>query len=99
MRPYLKGIDTKPHPELYLTALAGLRVRAEHAIAFEDARHGIEAAKEAGIYCVAVPNRLTKLCNLDRADLVLESLLAVTIAELCMGLLNRRDRLLSTVSS
>jgi len=69
----------KPDPELYLSAITKLGVRAEQAIVFEDSPNGIASAKEAGLYCVAVPNRLTSLCNLDRADLVVQSLSAITI--------------------
>jgi len=50
----------------------------------KDSMHGIAVAKQAGIFCVAVPNRLTRLCNLNRADLIIESLSAITIAELCL---------------
>ena len=76
--------NTKPDPELYLAALTKLGLRAEQAIVFEDSPNGIASAKEAGLYCIAVPNRLTSLCNLDRADLVVESLENVTIAELLL---------------
>lgn len=74
--------NTKPDPELYLAALTRLGLRAEEAIVFEDAPHGIASAKGAGLYCIAVPNRLTSLCNLDRADRVIASLSALTLQEL-----------------
>ena len=76
--------NTKPDPELYLAALTKLGVRAEQAIVFEDSPNGIASAKDAGLYCVAVPNRLTSLCNLDRADLVVPSLSAITIRALLL---------------
>jgi phosphoglycolate phosphatase-like HAD superfamily hydrolase len=43
-------------------------------IAFEDSPNGILAAKRAGIYCVAVPNELTKDLALSLADHRLRSL-------------------------
>jgi HAD superfamily hydrolase (TIGR01509 family) len=66
---------TKPAPDLYLSALLRLGVTASEAIAFEDSAHGVEAAKLAGLFCVAVPNAVTRHADLARADLVLPSLL------------------------
>ncbi len=65
---------TKPHPALYLSVLAGLQVSANEAIALEDSPNGVLAAKRAGLFCVAVPNPLTRLLTLDHADLQLTSL-------------------------
>ena len=44
----------KPEPEGYLLALQRLRLPAADAVAIEDAPPGIEAAKAAGLRCVAV---------------------------------------------
>ena len=51
-----------------------LGVAAGEAIAFEDSPPGVLAAKRAGLYCIAVPNALTKDLPLDHADRVLNSL-------------------------
>jgi HAD superfamily hydrolase (TIGR01509 family) len=64
----------KPDPALYLLALEQLGVEAGEAIAFEDSPHGILAAKRAGIFCIAIPNALTRDLSLDLADLRLTSL-------------------------
>ncbi len=72
--------STKPSPELYLDALRHLDVLPTEAIAFEDSEHGVDAAKRAGIFCVAVPNQVTRHANLSRADLVLPSLDARPLA-------------------
>lgn len=64
----------KPDPALYLLALQKLGVSADEAIAFEDSPPGILAAKRAGLYCIAVPNSLTKDLPLDQADRRLISL-------------------------
>jgi HAD superfamily hydrolase (TIGR01509 family) len=66
----------KPAPTLYLEALAALEVAASEAVAFEDSPNGVRAAKSAGIFCVAVPNEVTRDLGLDEAgaDLVLDSL-------------------------
>lgn len=54
----------KPNPELYLSALATLKISAGEAIAIEDAPNGIKAAKAAGLFCIATPNPLTALLPL-----------------------------------
>jgi HAD superfamily hydrolase (TIGR01509 family) len=64
----------KPAPTLYLEALDLLGVGANEAVAFEDSPNGVAAAKAAGIYCVAVPNDVTRALGLEHADLVLDSL-------------------------
>ena len=64
----------KPDPALYHLALERLEVIADETIAFEDSPNGILAAKRAGIYCVAVPNQLTKELPLSLADRRLHSL-------------------------
>ena len=72
----------KPFPDLYLKATGDLAVAAREAIAFEDSRNGIAAAKAAGLHCVAVPNPMTSGLDLTAADLQLESLGALPLAEL-----------------
>jgi HAD superfamily hydrolase (TIGR01509 family) len=66
----------KPAPTLYLEALELLGVAAHQAVAFEDSPHGVRAAKVAGVFCVAIPNEVTRDLGLEEAgaDLVLESL-------------------------
>lgn len=66
----------KPSPTLYLEALAALEVAADEAVAFEDSPNGVLSAKAAGIFCVAVPNEVTRDLGLEEAgaDLVLDSL-------------------------
>jgi beta-phosphoglucomutase-like phosphatase (HAD superfamily) len=44
--------------------------------------NGIAAAKAAGIYCVAVPNAVTRDLDLSAADRRVESLAQCTLAEL-----------------
>ena len=66
--------QVKPDPELYLTALAALGVEAGEAIALEDSPNGVLAAKRAGLYCVAVPNALTRRLTFEHADLRVDSL-------------------------
>ncbi|MFN8440470.1 MAG: HAD family hydrolase [Caldilineaceae bacterium] len=64
----------KPDPELYLSALAALGVEPSHALAIEDSRNGMLAAKRAGMHCLVVPNEMTCTMNFAEADWVLNSL-------------------------
>jgi beta-phosphoglucomutase-like phosphatase (HAD superfamily) len=70
---------SKPAPDLYLAALECVGCSPDEAIAFEDSAIGVQAAKAAGIHCIAVPNRVTMHANLERADRVVESLEEVRI--------------------
>jgi HAD superfamily hydrolase (TIGR01509 family) len=73
---------TKPDPELYHCVLRGLGVSADQAIALEDSPIGIRAAKQAGIFCVVVPNPLTSQLILSQADLLLDSLAEIPLEQL-----------------
>jgi len=75
---------TKPDPALYLTALRALEVKAHEAIALEDSPNGVLAAKRAGIFCVAVPNALTRRLSLDLADLQISSLAELPLEKLLL---------------
>ena len=52
------------------------------AVAIEDSPPGVIAAKEAGLFCVAVPSELTKGMDFGRADLRLGSLAEIGLEEL-----------------
>ncbi|BCX18116.1 MAG: protein CbbY [Geminicoccaceae bacterium] len=68
------GEDTarkKPDPEVYRLALERLGVRPERALAVEDSRNGVLAAKGAGMPVVAIPSLYTAGDDLSAADLVL----------------------------
>lgn len=71
-RDYVTAV--KPDPALYLLALEKLGVGPGEAVAFEDSPPGIQAAKRAGLFCIAIPNPLTKDLALDMADRRLRSL-------------------------
>jgi beta-phosphoglucomutase len=44
----------KPHPDVFLAAAAALQVEPSLCLAFEDAPMGVEAARAAGMTCVAL---------------------------------------------
>jgi HAD superfamily hydrolase (TIGR01509 family) len=65
---------TKPDPALYTDVCTALGVQPGCAVALEDSPNGALAAKRAGLYCVAVPNELTKNLPFPPVDLRLDSL-------------------------
>jgi HAD superfamily hydrolase (TIGR01509 family) len=72
----------KPDPAPYQAVLKALGVEPKEAIAFEDSPNGITSAKAAGIFCVAVPNDITKHLAIGHADYRLESLAAEPLENL-----------------
>jgi len=73
------GVPAKPEPEVYRRALTAIGVEPSDAVAFEDSPSGIAAAKAAGIFCVAVPNRMTTGLDVSEADMVVESFLKLEL--------------------
>jgi len=75
-------LRAKPNPDVYLAALAALRVPARAAVALEDSVHGVCAANAAGILCVAVPNPLLREFDFSDAALRVGSLTELSIPRL-----------------
>ena len=75
-------IPAKPDPTSYLLACEALDADPRRSIAVEDSPHGIAAAKDAGLYVVAVPHDLTRELDLSRADAVVESLAELSLSDL-----------------
>ena len=74
-----EAIPAKPDPTSYRLACEALHADPRRSIAVEDSPHGVAAAKDAGLFVVAVPHGLTSGLDLSRADLVVESLAEVTL--------------------
>jgi HAD superfamily hydrolase (TIGR01509 family) len=64
----------KPAPDVYLEAVRRLGVAAGEAVALEDSRAGLLAARAAGLRCIAVPTAMTRHLDFSAADLVIDSL-------------------------
>jgi HAD superfamily hydrolase (TIGR01509 family) len=64
---------SKPDPEIYLLAAQRLKVPPAACVAIEDAPAGVEAAKRAGMRCIAVTNSVARE-QLQPADLIVASL-------------------------
>jgi beta-phosphoglucomutase len=69
----------KPDPEPYLNALRYLQLPASDCVVIEDSQSGIESAKAAGCYCVAVRNANIPPQDYSRADQLVDSLSEVSI--------------------
>jgi HAD superfamily hydrolase (TIGR01509 family) len=70
-------INGKPAPDVFLQAAEALHVDPHNCLVLEDAPAGVQAAKAAGMMCIAVPNAHTHQLDLSLADEILPSLLAV----------------------
>ena len=84
LNPYFKaklsGAElkaSKPHPEIFIKAAAATGFRPEECIVIEDATNGIEAAKAAGIFCVAFDSEHSKNQDYSKADLVINDFEAI----------------------
>jgi HAD superfamily hydrolase (TIGR01509 family) len=64
----------KPEPASYQLACRTLGVEPAEALAVEDSRNGLLAAKAAGLWCLVVPNVMTAHMDFSEADIVLGSL-------------------------
>lgn len=71
----------KPDPQIYLKTSERLGLKAERCLVFEDAPAGVEAAKAAGMACVAVLTSAPAE-ELRGADLVVETLEGLTLQRL-----------------
>ncbi|HXW81831.1 MAG TPA: HAD-IA family hydrolase [Acidimicrobiales bacterium] len=71
----------KPNPAPYLLACERLGVEPSEAMAIEDSRNGLVAAKAAGLTCVVVPTLMTANMIFTEADLVLGSLQDATLSQ------------------
>ena len=86
---------TKPHPDLFLAALDSLGLKSSEVFVLEDSPNGIKAANSAGIFCVVVPNPMTKNLPIEQADLRLDSLADLPFGELVKSV----DLFLATCTS
>jgi HAD superfamily hydrolase (TIGR01509 family) len=80
----------KPDPAPYLDCLASLGAVASEAVAVEDSPNGVAAAKGAGLFCVAVPNPVTRQLDLSRADMRVDSLADLPLETLLQQLDRQR---------
>lgn len=64
----------KPDPEIYLKTADALGKKPRECMAFEDTEHGLNAAKAAGMYGIAIPTELSRHHDFSAADIIIKSL-------------------------
>lgn len=72
----------KPDPAVYVYALRALGLHPEEALAIEDSRNGLLAARAAGIGCVVTRNAYTAGEDFTQAVAVLDDLQSTQLADL-----------------
>jgi len=69
----------KPNPEIYLITAKKLGIKPKECIVIEDSSPGIEAAKRAGMKCIAYKNPNSGNQDLSKADFIVNSLLELDL--------------------
>ena len=67
----------KPSPDIYLLALQQMGLLPHQAVALEDSRNGLRAAKAAGLACCVSPGIYTQGEDFSEADLVIDDFSAL----------------------
>jgi len=62
----------KPKPDVYLHAAKKLEVKPEQCIAIEDSKLGIQAAKNAGMFCIGINTNKNRNA-LEQADYIVDT--------------------------
>jgi HAD superfamily hydrolase (TIGR01509 family) len=67
-------VESKPHPEPYLTALHKFSATPQQALVIEDSERGLRAARAAGIDCAVVDYHFTRSHDFNAAQYRLHKL-------------------------
>ncbi len=70
----------KPDPEIYILCAKKLGVKTHECLVFEDSAAGVDAAKNAGMKCIAVPNSYSACQDFSRADCIVKNRKIITKA-------------------
>lgn len=73
------GYRSKPNPDIFLYAAQQLGSAPEHCVVIEDAPHGIDAAKSAGMCCIAISTTYDP-GKLQKADFVVKAYAEIDLA-------------------
>ncbi|PKP44212.1 MAG: hypothetical protein CVT96_02565 [Bacteroidetes bacterium HGW-Bacteroidetes-13] len=77
-------IQSKPHPEIFLTALQKTQSQPHQAVVIEDSTNGIKAAKAAGIFCFGYDNPNSPGQALHLSDCIIDSFLQADITDIIL---------------
>jgi len=76
--------NPKPAPDIYEKAVKLMGLKKENVVVFEDSEVGVEAAKKAGLFCIAVAS--TQVYDkLKKADIIIEKIEKRKIEEILRG--------------
>jgi HAD superfamily hydrolase (TIGR01509 family) len=75
-------VKRKPDPECYLMAARLLGASPAACVVIEDSIRGVNAAKNAGMKVIAVPNSFTKDGDFSGADIVVKNLGEITLGKI-----------------
>lgn len=70
----ISGADlqwSKPHPQIFLEAARLMSNRSNECVVIEDSKHGVTAAKRAGMFCIGYQNPNSGGQDLSAADLII----------------------------
>jgi HAD superfamily hydrolase (TIGR01509 family) len=70
--------EGKPSPQCFLLGAEKLGIEAKNCVVMEDAVVGVNAAKRAGMYCIAVSNTCSRE-DIAEADIVVDSLAEINV--------------------
>lgn len=76
-------LESKPNPQIYLLTAEKMGVLPKDCLAIEDSALGVQAARNAGMKCLAITNTQPKQ-NLKEANKIVESLENVDLITLLM---------------
>ncbi len=80
----------KPDPAIYLHAARNMEMDPKECIAIEDSRHGVAAAKAAGMYCIGINSAQSPTReHLQQANLIIDGYHEIDIKKL-LNSINRR---------
>jgi len=73
------GYRSKPNPDIFLHAAKQLGAEPANCLVIEDAPHGVEAARRAGMKCIGLTTTFDRQ-TLSRADYVVDSFAQIDLA-------------------
>jgi beta-phosphoglucomutase family hydrolase len=75
-------VHSKPNPEIFLRSARGLRVEPVECLVVEDAKLGVEAAKNAGMRVVGYRNPNSGDQDLSRADMIIDDFSKLSVEDM-----------------
>lgn len=77
----------KPAPDIYLQTAKYLNLKPKDCAVIEDSKHGVEAAKSAGMFCIGLRNGFNQAQDLSSADIEINGFKELNITESEDGIL------------